>query len=222
MLHVIWDLDGTLINSQHEIIYTIELALQDAGITISDAVNPIKIGPPLSIMLRQAFPDYLLTNDKLIEVISYFRKRYDTSNYKMTVPYDGIGKIIMDKKKFIHHIITNKPHCATRRIVEKMGWSNQFTTITTPEVKSNNTVINEDGVNSKIGFFADLIKEHGGNHSLFIGIGDMKSDCIAAKDNNIKSIGVLWGTGAREELSDCCDYLFDDTKQLYNFLHKII
>jgi phosphoglycolate phosphatase len=214
MLHIIWDLDGTLIDSRHEIIYTIELALQDAGLAISDAVSPIKIGPPLTVMLRQAFPVNLLAEDKLAEVIVYFRKRYDSSSFKMTVPYNGIEEIIKDKNNFIHHVVTNKPYHATRRIIEKTGWSNQIATIITSEVKSDN----KNEIKSKTELFAGLILKYGGINVLFIGIGDMPSDCIAAKENNIRSIGVLWGTGTREELSSYCDYLFEDAKQLYDFL----
>jgi phosphoglycolate phosphatase len=222
MLHIIWDMDGTLIDSQHEIICTIRLALQDVGLDISDAISPIKIGPPLDIILRQAFPVCLLTEAKLAEVVSCFRRRYDSSSFKMTAPYNGIEKIIINKDKFIHHIVTNKPYHATWRIIEKVGWSDQFATIITSDVKSNNSVTSGNRVKSKIELFADLILKYDSTNSFFIGIGDMKNDCIAAKTNNIKSLGVLWGTGTREELSDCCDYLFDNTKELYDFLYKIV
>jgi phosphoglycolate phosphatase len=218
MLHIIWDLDGTLIDSRNEIVYTIKLALQDAGLSISDTIAPIRIGPPLEVILRQTFPAHLLTEDKLSKIITCFRRRYDNSDFKMTVPYNGTEAIINDKKHFIHHIITNKPYHATKRIIEKIGWSDQITTIVTSEVKSDDAVMRQDGVKSKAGLFADLILEHDSAKALFAGIGDMKNDCIAAKGNNIISIGVLWGTGTREELSDCCDYLFDNSKQLYDFL----
>jgi phosphoglycolate phosphatase len=221
MLHIIWDLDGTLVDSRQEIIYTIGLALQDVGLSISDAISPIKIGPPLNGMLRQAFPVWLLTEDKLAEVVVCFRRRYDSSNFKMTVPYKGIETIIMNKNKFIHHIVTNKPYYATWRIIEKIGWSDQFATIITSEIKSNTSATNENRIKSKTELFTDLILRYDGTNSFFIGIGDMKSDCIAAKANTIKSLGVLWGTGTREELSDCCDYLFDNTKQLCDYLYKI-
>jgi len=49
----------------------------------------------------------------------------------------------------------------------------------------------------------------------------MKADCLAAKDNDITAVGVLWGSGTIEELSDCCDYIFEDTKQLHDFLYDI-
>jgi phosphoglycolate phosphatase len=220
MLHIIWDFDGTLIDSQAEIIYTIELALQDAGFAISGAINPIRTGPPLDVMIRQAFPAHLLGEDKLAEIIACFRRRYDNSDFKMTVPYDGIESIVNDKH-FIHHIITNKPYYVTKRILEKIGWVNQFTTIVSSEAKPDNVTIYKNSSKSKMELFADIILQHDNAKHLFVGIGDMKSDCIAARNNNIKSIGVLWGAGTREELSDCCDFLFDDAVQLHDFLCQI-
>jgi phosphoglycolate phosphatase len=220
MLHIIWDLDGTLIDSQNEIIYTIELALRDVGLNISEAINAIEVGPPLNVMLKQAFPSSLLTEYKLAEVIMHFRKRYDNSDFKMTLPFKGIEKIISDKKSFIHHIVTNKPYYATKRIIEKVGWSNQFATIISSDVQLTNPDIKANRNKSKTEFFSDLILQYG-DISLFIGIGDTKSDCIAAKNNNIRSIGVLWGTGTREEMSEYCDYLFYDTEKLCEYLYKL-
>jgi phosphoglycolate phosphatase len=221
MIHLIWDLDGTLIDSQHEIILNIDLALQDAGLKISDAINPIKIGPPLDVILRQSFQPHLLTEDKMSQVIKCFRKRYDNSDFKMTVPFDGIEKIVKEKKLFIHHIVTNKPYYATKRIINKIGWSDYFATITTSEFKPDNVVMKENRVRSKIELFADLILKIGDDNSLFVGIGDTRNDCFAAKSNNIRAFGVLWGAGTREELSDCCDCIFDNTEQLGIFLYKI-
>jgi phosphoglycolate phosphatase len=221
MLHIIWDLDGTLINSQQEIINTVTLALRDVGLNISDMIIPMRIGPPLDVMLRRSFSAHLLTDAKLAEVILSFRRRYDNSDFTMTVPFDGIEDIVSDQRHFFHHIVTNKPYSATKRIVEKFGWSDKFTTLLTPDAQLDNA-IEKNKVYSKTDLFANIIANHSSNDYLFAGIGDMKSDCIAAKENNIRSLGVLWGTGTKEELSDCCDYVFDDAKQLYEFLYKIV
>jgi phosphoglycolate phosphatase len=98
-------------------------------------------------------------------------------------------------------------------ILKKIGWAGSFTSLKTPYVNLKQR-------KSKTELFSELITEFGDDTSKFIGIGDMKFDCIAAKDNNITAIGVLWGSGTEEELSACCDYIFEDTKQLCNFLYE--
>jgi phosphoglycolate phosphatase len=213
MLHLIWDLDGTLIDSQKEILYHLECALHDSSVDMSNLIKPIRTGPPVDIMLKEAFSANSLTDNKIAEILSHFRKRYDTSDFAMTKAFDGIEKIIFDTNTFVHHIVTNKPYNASQAIINKLGWAGKFSSLKTP---SDNISQRK----SKIDFFSELILEIGVKASSFIGIGDMKADCIVAKENNITSVGVLWGSGTREELTDCCDYIFEDTKQLLSFLYE--
>jgi phosphoglycolate phosphatase len=213
MLHLIWDLDGTLIDSQKEILYHLDCALRDSSVDMSNLVKPIRTGPPVDIMLKEAFSANSLTDNKIAEILLHFRKRYDTSDFAMTKAFDGIEKIIFDTNTFVHHIVTNKPHNASQAIINKLGWAGKISSL-----KALSANINQR--KSKTDFFSELIHELDAKASSFIGIGDMKADCIAAKENNITSVGVLWGSGTREELTDCCDYIFEDTKQLLYFLYE--
>jgi len=214
MLNIIWDLDGTLIDSEAEILHHLEFALHDASLNVSDQVRPIKIGPPLDVLLRESFPVEVLTEEKIKKVVSGFRARYDNSGFPMTKPFDGIEEIISDTANFVHYVITNKPNPASQNVIEKMGWKDKVISLKALSVHAERK-------KSKTELFAELIAEFGGGASSFIGIGDAKTDAIAARDNNITSVGVLWGSGTREELTDCCDYIFEDTKQLHDFLYGL-
>jgi phosphoglycolate phosphatase len=207
-------LDGTLIDSQKEILYHLELALKDSSLNIADRIKPIRTGPPIDVMLKEAFPADILTDDKITEILSHFRERYDASDFTMTKPYDGIDKIISDTSNFIHHIVTNKPQNASQSILNKLGWADKISSLKTPAVHISKR-------KSKTELFSELISESGAKAPSFIGIGDMNTDCLAAKNNNIMAVGVLWGSGTREELSGCCDYLFEDGKQLHDFLYDM-
>jgi len=214
LLNLIWDLDGTLIDSQEEILYYLELALKESSLNMADQIKPIRTGPPIDIMLKESFPAEMFTEEKLNEVITKYRERYNNSGFKMTEPFNGIEEIVSDTTNFIHHIVTNKPYPASRRIVEKMGWADKVTSLKTQSERIEQR-------KSKSELFAELITEIAGERSSLVGIGDMKSDCLAARDNNITAVGVLWGSGTREELFGCCDYLCEDTEQLRRFLYDI-
>jgi len=213
LLNLIWDLDGTLIDSQKEILFHLELALKDSSLNIADQIKPIRTGPPLDIMLKESFPAEMLTEEKINEVIINYRKRYNNSGFTMTDPFDRIDDIISDTINFNHYIITNKPYNASQSILNKLGWINKIFSMKNPvvDIKQRKT---------KKELFSELISESGADISSFIGIGDMKDDCFAAKDNNITAVGVLWGSGTKEELSGCCDCLFEDTSQLRDFLYE--
>jgi phosphoglycolate phosphatase len=216
MPHLIWDLDGTLIDSSGEVITCLELAIRKSPLELSKQTHQFIVGPTIDVILKKAFPSECLTEDVVKKVILNFRNIYDNSEFKMTKPFPDIERIIGDTS-FVHHIVTNKPDLPTKRILEKLGWTTYITTIATPYTGAID--IKKLPLKSKSELFANLIAANG-EKSLFIGIGDMITDCIAAKDNQIPAIGALWGSGTREELSDCCDYLFDDVIQLSDFLHK--
>jgi phosphoglycolate phosphatase len=211
---LIWDLDGTLIDSEVEILYHLECALRDSSMDISDRIKPIRTGPPLDIMIKEAFSAEALADNKLTEILSHFRERYDASDFTMTKAFDGIDEIIYDTDNFIHHIVTNKPYNASRTIIQKLGWTEKISSLKTPSGDI-------DQRKSKTELFSELIFESSIGTSSFVGIGDMKTDCLAAKENNITTVGVLWGSGTREELSDCCDHIFENTSQLKSFLYEM-
>ncbi len=215
MIRIIWDLDGTLIDSQAEILYHLKLALWDAGVDIRDQIKPFKIGPPLDVILKEAFPDGTLTMEKINEVVRNYRDRYDNSGFPMTDPFDGIEEIISDAASFVHYVVTNKPNPAAGRIIEKLGWTYKMASLKAQAARIEQR-------RSKSELFAELIAESGGDKSSFVGIGDVRTDCIAAKNNNITAVGVLWGSGTKEELASCCDYVFEDTKRLRDFLYETI
>jgi phosphoglycolate phosphatase len=213
MRNIIWDLDGTLVDSHAEILYHIELALRDASLDIRDRVKPVRIGPPLDIILKESFPAEMLAGGKADEVISGYRARYDNSGFPMTRPFGGIEGIISDTANFTHYVVTNKPNPASRRIIEKMGWADKIASL-----KAQSARLDQRRPKSEL--FAELIAESGVGASSFIGIGDATTDGAAAKSNNITAVGVLWGTGTREELAGCCDYVFENTEQLRDFLYE--
>ena len=52
-----------------------------------------------------------------------------------------------------------------------------------------------------------------------VGIGDMALDAESALGEKITAIGVLWGTGTRDELEKAgCHYIVDNSAQLNDLL----
>jgi phosphoglycolate phosphatase len=216
MLHIIWDLDGTLIDSGKEISRHVRRAVEQAGFDPARMENPFAMGPTIYQIIRSAFSEDEMDEVALNKTVSLFRSGYDNSGFEETRPFPGIEEIISDNSNFTHHIVTNKPDNPTKKILEKLHWSGYIASVITPYTK-----LSADGKRrSKAELFADVIAEFGGDKSQYIGIGDMITDCVAAKENSITAAGVLWGAGAREELQSCCDYIFENIKQLYEFLHK--
>lgn len=207
-LHLIWDMDGTLVDSEPEILATIQKSLHAIGLSLKQASRPLRIGPPLPEVLRNSFSKDVLSEEQIREVIKGFRKIYDSSEFVDTRPFDGINEIIKSPK-YIHHVITNKPDFATRRIIEKKGWSQDIVDVLSP-----NTLIAEMGRQMKKPELFQYFKIRN-PYIKVVGIGDMAGDAACAQAAGIPAIGVLWGTGTKEELEQAgCDSIVGNVDEL--------
>ncbi|MCR4925237.1 MAG: HAD family hydrolase [Clostridiales bacterium] len=210
-LHVIWDLDGTLINSESEVLQALIKSVREVGLTESDQRAPFRVGPTIDKILDEAFDEKLLSSEKKSAIVKIFRNRYDNCGFNNTLPFDGVEKILKDAR-FIHHIVTNKPDLATNRILERLGWRTFFESVITPYSFMKTP---SDSKKSKTELFSICMKQYPSEK--FVGVGDMETDAKAAIANNIPAIGVLWGTGTKEELSGCV-FIANTTSELHGFL----
>ena len=213
-LHIIWDLDGTLIDSAAEIEETIYRSMDSIGLHNLPKQAPFRSGPPLDKVLDIMYSQNVLSAEKKSEVIAAFRKNYDNCGFNKTPPFEGIEDILRDDN-YIHHIVTNKPDLATNRILDKLGWKKYFASVITPYsfMKSS-----DDRRMSKSELFAICMADYADKN--FVGIGDMDMDAKAALAVGIPAIGVLWGTGTKMELQ-ICNYLVNDVQSLNIVLSNI-
>jgi phosphoglycolate phosphatase len=209
MLNLIWDLDGTLINSQKEVLENLKLAVSDAGLKEADMVKPFRVGPTIDKILKIAFPEEKLADGKLEAAIAAFRKRYDNSTFSYTCAFEGINEIIKDDK-LTNYIITNKPDIPSKKIIKKLGWEQNIKRLVTPYTFGSEK-------KTKAELFSMLLNEVQLNKQKTAGIGDMEGDYTAAEQAGILTIGVLWGTGTADELNQC-NYICRTTAELSELL----
>lgn len=212
MLNLIWDLDGTLINSEEEVYDSIVKAIADNGLDAKKAVTPLRVGPTIDVLLRTSFSEDYMTEEKLAGVIKSFRKIYDNSDFDKTPAFDGMREII-ENNKFSHYVLTNKPDFPSKRILQKLGFDSSVRRLVTPYTFGTEKKL------TKPELFKRLIEEEKLDVSSTFGIGDMQTDEKAAHSAGIKALGVLWGTGTKKELSGC-DEMFESVAELKEFLEK--
>lgn len=214
-LHLLWDMDGTLVNSEPEILSTIEKSLDSVGVSIDNASAKLRIGPPVKDVIRNAFPQAILSDEQLEDVVKEFRLIYDTSDYENTHPFEGIDELIHDSN-YVHHVITNKPDFATNRIIERKGWTSCIVDVLTPhtlEKEIGHTMTKPEMFRYCRAAYPD---------TPMVGIGDMALDAESAIEAKITAIGVLWGTGTRNELENArCHYIVETSNQLKYLLYNL-
>lgn len=211
-LHIIWDLDGTLIDSAPEIKEVLDKSIKECGFSHLEQKADFRSGPPLDLILDEMYASSLSEHEKS-SIIAAFRKNYDNCGFNHTPPFDGIEKILSDSR-FVHHIVTNKPDLATARILEKLGWEKYFDSVITPYSFMKSA---DDNRKTKPELFDLCMADFPGEK--FVGIGDMDTDAKAALENKIPAIGVLWGTGTDSELRECgCTHIARSVDELKTIL----
>lgn len=215
-LHVIWDLDGTLINSEREVLDALIKSAREAGLNEDSQKAAFRVGPTIDKILDAAFDEGVLTPQKKSGIIAAFRNNYDNCGFNNTPAFEGVEDILRGEI-FVHHIVTNKPDLATGRILEKLNWKSFFASVITPYSFMTGT---KDKRKSKSELFALCMADF--PNARFVGIGDMDTDAKAALDNNIPAIGVLWGTGTREELQSVgCQFVAETVMELKEILERL-
>lgn len=185
---LIFDLDGTLIDSAPSILATFARVLEEAGISAQVPLQKSLIGPPLPETLA------ILTgiNDpqRIQALIELFKQNYDGGSYRETLVYPGIANMLdaLHGLGYQLHIATNKRYAPTRLIIDHLGWGQYFQSIHaldryTPRLPDKTALIRM------------LLAEHDLQPELALYIGDKTEDGIAAERNNLPFLAVAWGYG---------------------------
>lgn len=210
--YILFDLDGTLTNSELGITKSVQHALKKFGIEVEDrtVLRPF-IGPPLG----ESFQVYYgLSKDESEKAIEYYRERFSVKGLYENEVYPGVEKMLQDLKESGKKLIvaTSKPEKFTMIILEHFDLLKYFDFVAGATLDGSR------------GEKADVIRyalEMSGinDKSEVIMVGDRKFDILGAKENGLVSMGVLYGFGDREELMEAgADYIVDTAEDIAKIL----
>lgn len=191
-MNILFDLDGTIIDPGDGIIKSYSKALVALGhqdkITLDMSWV---VGPPL----RKSFAT-ILPEEMVEEAVAKYREFHAQGGLKEAVLYDGIADIIAQLNDTGHQlfICTAKNVPFARQNIEQFNLEGYFTEIYGSHLDGK--------FDDKAELVGHIIDTHDLNKSETIMIGDREHDIIAARKNGINGIGVLWGYGKEEELSN--------------------
>ncbi len=189
--HIYFDLDGTLTDPYEGITKCILYALDELGFPHPDDDYLYNcIGPPL----WDTFPE--LVGETLTQrAVELYRERFVEFGWKENTPYEGIADALEAVAAAGHtlFVATAKPHMHAARIIEHFGMGDFIHNVYGSEL---------DGTRAtKSDLLAFAIERNPGADT-HVMIGDRKHDLIGAVANNMTPIGVAWGYGSIEELTE--------------------
>jgi len=186
----LFDLDGTLIDSEPGITACIRHALAKLGVPAPADLRPW-IGPPL----RHSFAPLLGHDAGRIEAaVDYYHERFATLGWREHAVYPGIATAIGRLQAAGHAmaVVTSKPERHARPIIEHLPFGKAFARLYGPDPSSPHS--------EKASMIAAALADFGASPGQAAMIGDRRFDVEGAVANRVRGIGVLWGFGSREEL----------------------
>lgn len=207
---LLFDLDGTLTDSTEGIVKCIEHALTKMGYEMPEDTNKF-LGPPL----YQSFAEFCGMNEEQVnEAVRIFRERYSTVGLFENRVYDGIPEMLDRLKKGGKRIMvaTSKPEVYAVRIFEKFGLAQYFEIVGGANINGTRNYKHE--VIEYVLAKADIT-----DRSRVLMIGDRKQDADGAHKTGLKCMGILWGFGSIEELTEAgADYIAETPQQVTDLL----
>ena len=193
---VIFDLDGTLLNTIGDLAASVDYVMRSRNLPEhTDAEYRQMVGGGIKRLVERALPEALAANEEYVdECVTQFRRYYVDNIDRHTVPYDGMCELLRDLQRagVKLAVASNKFQHGTDRLVSKF-----FSDIDFVAVEGN-----REGAPFKPDpqIVTGILSRAGIAPERAVMIGDSGIDIRTAQAAGIDSIGVAWGFRFAEEL----------------------
>ncbi len=213
---VIFDLDGTLVDSLSDLCDSTNYALEKFGFQKRDREEfNYFVGDGVPKLIERAIGEKDYTKEIGDKVYKEFMAHYREHFLDKTAPYENILKCVDDLFEFGIKlaVVSNKVDEMTKRIVERY-FSQKFLAVMGKRedfpLKPNPTST------------LAIIKQLGVNPSECVFVGDSGMDMATAKNAGCVALGVTWGFRTREELlENKADYLVEEPSEIFSLVLKL-
>lgn len=189
---VLFDLDGTLVDSRPGIVAALNATLREIGEPeLPEAALVPRIGPPIhdtwSELLRRPV-------DAVEDVVAVYRKRYATMMLEGTTVYPGIERLLeqLSAEGHLMAVATSKAQPMAVALLEHLGLDGYFAAVRGPVPPSTE---------EKPATVARALEALGlATGSGAVLVGDRHHDVTGGHAHGLAVIGAGWGYGSQEEL----------------------
>lgn len=208
---IIFDLDGTLVDSRIDITNAINYALKDYGIgpyTVEEITS--LVGRGITKLIEDLIKPY--KEIPINNVIERFLEHYERHIIDNTRPYAGVKETLEELRDYKKAVISNKREYLSKKTLEGLGLLRYFEIVlgsdSTPEKKPSPLPVRM--VLEKLNI--------PGSEAVIVGDSDL--DIKAGKSAGVLTIAVSYGYRPRELLLEA-DHIIDSIKELTGLLKRL-
>ena len=200
---LIFDLDGTLIDSKMDLIHAVNAMLVEMGRErLSAEVISGYIGHGAPVLVARAL-GAAAPEEKCAHALQFFLKYYEEHKLDNTCAYPGVDETLagLSRRQLPMAVLTNKPVRISVRILEALGLAKYFRSIyggnsfetKKPDPLGANTILQEMGVAARETAI----------------VGDSEVDVQTARNAGTAAIAVNFGVGVHDRKSYPADAYID-------------
>ncbi|MCD8177858.1 MAG: HAD family hydrolase [Tannerellaceae bacterium] len=194
---VIFDLDGTLLDTVADLAHSTNYALEKCGFP-TRPVSEYKffVGNGINKLFERALPEDARTEENILKIRSYFIPYYNEHNMDASGPYPGIVELLhtLQDNGIRLAVASNKYQAATEMLVKH--YFGNFTFIGILGQREGIPVKPDPSI------VYDILKKAGVSKEETLYVGDSGVDMQTAQNAGITSAGVTWGFRPRTELEE--------------------
>jgi len=216
---VIFDLDGTLLNTLDDLADCTNYILQKNGYPAHETeAYKYFVGNGVEMLLRRALPNDIQEKN-FSDIFIQFLRHYELHKADKTAPYEGIIETLeeLQKKGIMLAVATNKPHELFPELMQyyfpTIKWAAVFGNRKEVPIKPHPQIVFDiiNAISMDKTCLASITKEE------MLYVGDTAVDMQTAQNAGIKKVGALWGFRTKQELlQENADYLIEKPEELLN------
>jgi phosphoglycolate phosphatase len=204
-LSIIFDLDGTLVDSLPGITAAIRYALRDYNVEVNSGQLRELIGPPIREILGKLAVS--ASESDLIVAEREFRSAYDSTHWKEAYLFTTARETLQALERFGVRLFlfTNKPENAATRILKELDLDSVFFDRMSRDSR-------EPAFANKAEMLRELMAKHGLRAESAMVVGDSLEDFYAAQEWGVPFVFARYGYGRldaedRQKAAGQIDYL---------------
>lgn len=211
---VIFDLDGTLLNTLDDLADSVNFALSMLGYP-QRTVDEVRmmVGNSVVYLIEKALPEGT-DEEELNRCLGIFEEHYKLNMRNKTAPYNGVKQMLSDVKKLGYKlaVVSNKPDVFTKELVNELFGEYISLAIGRSEALPRKPAPD---------MVLHAMQQLGSTGDTTVYVGDSEVDVITSKNAGLPCIGCLWGFRDRETLEkEGADYLISSPSQLIAILNN--
>ena len=212
---VIFDLDGTLLNTLDDLTDSVNFALGEMGYPLhtADEVR-MMVGNSVIYLIEQALPD---GTDKEIfdKTLALFESHYQTNMRNKTAPYDGVMQMLdkLSTEGYKLAVVSNKPDVFTQELVSEL-----FGDYIPLAIGRSETIARKPAPD----MLELAMKQLGSDPDSTVYVGDSEVDVETSINAGVDCVGCLWGFRDRETLESAgAEFIISSPDELVGLIEKL-